>query len=188
MQVIRWINKGLLRGLSLVTNNIYNHILMCPHVCLVAKLCLTLQPHGFICPWDSPGKNTGVGCHFLLQGIFCSKGSNLVSCIFCIGRWILYHWASPQFSSVAQLCPNICDPMDCSMPGLPVNHQHLELTQTHTHHVSDTIQPDHPLSSPSSPALNLCQHQGLFKWVNSLHEVAKVLEFQLQHQSFQRIF
>ena len=133
---------------------------MCPHASLVAKLCLTLWPHGFLCPRNSPGKNTGVGCHFLLQGIFCSKGSNLVSCIFCIGRWILYHWASPQFSSVAQSCPTICDPMDCSTPGFPVHHQHLELTQTHIHHVSDAIQPSHPLSSPSPPASNPSHHQG----------------------------
>ena len=85
MQVIRWINKGLLRGLSWVTNNIYNHILMGPHVCLVAKLCLTLQPHGFICPWDSPGKNTGVGCHFLLQGILPVQVLN--PCLLCLLLW-----------------------------------------------------------------------------------------------------
>ena len=68
--------------------------------------------------------------------------------------------------------------------GLPVHHQLLESTQTHVHWVGDAIQPSHPLSSPS-PAINLSQHQGLFKWVNSSHQVAKVLEFQLQHQSFQ---
>ena len=74
--------------------------------------------------------------------------------------------------------------MNCSTPGLPVHHQLLEPTQTHVHWVSDAIQPSHPLSSPSPPALNLSQHQGLFKWVSSSHQVAKVLEFQLQHQSF----
>ena len=83
-----------------------------------------------------------------------------------------------QFSS-AQLCPTLCDPMDCSTPGLPVHHQLPELTQTHFHGVGDAIQPSHPLSSPSSPALNLSQLQGL------LHQMAKVLELQLQHQSFQ---
>ena len=88
-----------------------------------------------------------------------------------------------QFSSVAQSCPTLCDPMDCSTPGFPVHHQLLELTQTHVHWVSDAIQPSHPLSSPSPPAFNLSQHQGLFKWVSSSHQVAKVLEFQLQHQS-----
>ena len=90
--------------------------------------------------------------------------------------------------SVAQLCPTLYDPMDCSTPGFPDHHQLLELTQTHFHWVSDAIQPSHPLSSPSPPAFNLSQHQGLFKSVISLHQVAKVLEFQLQHQSFQWIF
>ena len=88
-----------------------------------------------------------------------------------------------QFSSVAQLCPTLCDPMNCSIPGLPVHHQLPEFTQTHVHRVSDAIQPSHPLSSPSPPAFNLSQHQGLFQWVSSLHRVAKVFEFQLQHQS-----
>ena len=92
---------------------------------------------------------------------------------------------SVQFSSVAQSCPTHLDPMNRSMPGLPVHHQLPESTQTHVHCVSDAIQPSHPLSSPSSPVLNLSQHQGLLKWVRSLHQVAKVLEFQLQHQSFQ---
>ena len=92
---------------------------------------------------------------------------------------------SHQFSSVTQLCLALCDPMNCSTPGLPVHHQPLEFTQTHVHWFSDAIQPSHPPSSPSAPALNLSQHQGLFKWVNSLHQVAKVLEFQLQHQSLQ---
>ena len=90
-----------------------------------------------------------------------------------------------QFSSVAQLCLSLCDPMNRSMPGLPVHYQLLESTQTHVHCVNDTIQPSHLLSSPPPPALNLSQHQSLFKWVSSLHQVAKVLEFQLQHQSFQ---
>ena len=93
-----------------------------------------------------------------------------------------------QFSSVAQSCPSLFDPMNCSTLGLPVHHQLLESTQTHVHWVDDAIQPSHPLSSPSPPALNLFQYQGLFKWVSSSHQVAKVLEFQLQHQSFQWIF
>ena len=80
-----------------------------------------------------------------------------------------------QLSSVAQSCPTLCYPMDCNTPGLPVHHQLLELTQTHVHWVSDAIQPSHPLSSPSPPAFNLCQHQGLFQWVSSLSQVAKVL-------------
>ena len=93
-----------------------------------------------------------------------------------------------QFSLVAQSCPTLCNPMNCSTPGFPVHHQLLELTQTHVYQVGDTIQPSHPLSSPFPPAFNLSQHQGLFQWVSSLHQVAKVLEFQLQHQSFQWIF
>ena len=92
-----------------------------------------------------------------------------------------------QFSSVAQSCPTLCDPMNCSMPGLPVHHQLPDFTQTHVHWVSDAMQPSHPLLSPSPPALKLSQHQGLFKRVSSLHQVAKVFEFQLQHQSFQWI-
>ena len=88
-------------------------------------------------------------------------------------------------SSVAHSCLTLCDPMNCSMPGLPVHHKLPESTQTHVHRVGDAIQPSHPLSSPSPPAPNPSQHQGLFQWVNSSHEVAKVLEFHLQHQSFQ---
>ena len=95
--------------------------------------------------------------------------------------------ASVQFSSVAQLCPTLCDPMNCSTPGLPVHHQLPEFTQTHVHRIGDAIQPSHPLSSPFPPAPNPSQHQSLFQSVNSLHEVAKVLEFQLYHHSFQRI-
>ena len=78
----------------------------------------------------------------------------------------IYFLALSQFSSVAQLCPTLCDPTDCSMPGLPVHHQLLEFTQTHVHRGGDAIQPSHPLSSPSPPAFNLSQHQGLCKWVS----------------------
>ena len=93
-----------------------------------------------------------------------------------------------QFSSVTQSCLTFCNPMDCSTSGLPVHIQLPDFTQTHVHWVGDAIQTSHPLSSPSPPAFNLSQHQGLFKWISSLHQVAKVLEFQLQHQSFQWIF
>ena len=115
--------------------------------------------------------------------------------ISCTGRQFLYHWAlgSPkqlltwtkinlQFSSVTQSCPTLEDPMNCSTSGLPVHHQLQEFTQTHVHRVGDTIQPSHPLSSPSPPAPNPSQHQSLFQSVNSLHEVAKVLEFQLSKE------
>ena len=93
--------------------------------------------------------------------------------------------ASVQFSSVIQLCLTLCDPMNYNMPGFPVHHQLPKLAQTHVHHVGDAIQPSNPLSSPSPLAFNLSQHQDLFQGVSSLHQVAKVLEFQLQHQSFQ---
>ena len=93
---------------------------------------------------------------------------------------------SVQFSPVTQSCLTLCDPMNCSTPGLPVHHQLPEFTQTNVHWVSDAIQPSHPLSSPSPPAPNLSQHQSLFQWVNSSQEAAKVLEFQLQHHSFQK--
>ena len=226
---------------------------------------------------DSPGKNTGVGCHALLQRIFPTQGSNPCLLWFLHFRWILYCWATgedtdwmypskihvetlpshlvmvfeggapmmrlmplktsgenllpslffstwdysessesalwhrpsqdpkpadnlltdfllpgswevisvvynppvDQFNSVAQSYPTLCDPMDCSTPGLPVYHQLPELAQTHVHRVGDAIQPSHPLSSPSPPAFNLFQHQGLFQWVSSSHQVAKLLEFQL---------
>ena len=101
-----------------------------------------------------------------------------------MGAW---YSKSVQFSSVTQSCPTLCDPMDCSTPGFPVHHQLLKLTQTHVHWVTDAIQPSH-LHLPSLPSFNLSQHQGLFRRVSSSHQVAKVLEFQLQHQSFQWIF
>ena len=85
-----------------------------------------------------------------------------------------------QFSSVAQSCPTLCYPMNCSTPGGPVHHQLPEFTQTHIYRVGDAIQPFHPLSSPSPPAPNPSQHQSLLQWVNSLHEVAKVLESPIQ--------
>ena len=93
-----------------------------------------------------------------------------------------------EFSSVTQSWPTLYNLMKCSTPGFPVYYQLLELTQTHVHQVSDAIRPSHPQSSPFPPAFNLSQHQGLFKWISSSHQVAKVLEFQLQQQSFQWIF
>ena len=94
-------------------------------------------------------------------------------------------FSSVQLSSVVQLCLTLCDPVNCSTPGLPVHHKLPEFTQTHVRWVSDAIQLSQPLSSYSPPVPNPSQHQGLFQWVNSSQEVAKVLEFQLQHQSFQ---
>ena len=95
-----------------------------------------------------------------------------------------YSWfalSQVSVSSISQSCSTLCDPKACSTPGLPVHRQLSELTQTHVHWVGDAIQPSHPLSSPSPPAFNLSQHQGLFKWVSSLHQVAKVLPFQIQN-------
>ena len=113
-------------------------------------------------------------------------GLFLYSLLLC---HFVYSCTSITFSNSLQfsrsLCPTPCDPMNHSRPGLPVHHQLPEFTQIHVHWVGDAIQPSHPLSSPSPPALSLSQHQGLFKWVCSLHQVAKVLEFQLQHQAFQ---
>ena len=100
----------------------------------------------------------------------------------------LWHSTLLQFSSVTHSYPGLCDPMDCSTPGFPVHHQLPGLAQTHVHWVSDAIQLSHPLPSPFPPAFYLSQHQGLFQWVSSSHQVGKVLELQLQHQSFQWIF
>ena len=141
--------------------------------------------HGFLSSTPSTeynlqGKELGI-CLFIYLGGICFLTNILDD----------FLWSSKfgccmiQFSSVAQSCPTLCDPMNCSTPGLPVYHQLPESTQTHVHSVGDAIQPSHPLSSPSPPVLSLSQHQGLFKWVSSPHQVAKVLEFQLQHQSFQ---
>ena len=115
-----------------------------------------------------------------------------------LSSWLLFHChnmalealgitsiSSVQFISVAQSCPTLWDPMNRSMPGFPIHHHLLEFTQTHVHRVGDAIQPSHPLLSPFPPALNPSQNQGLFQWGNSSNEVAKVLAFQLQHQSFQ---
>ena len=101
-------------------------------------------------------------------------------------NWLLnmYSFSSVQFSH--SVTSDFSRPTDHSMPGFPVHRQLLEFTQTHVRHVSDAIQPSHLLSSPFPPAFNLSQHQRLFQWVSSSHQVVKVLEFQLQHQSFQK--
>ena len=103
-------------------------------------------------------------------------------CILC-NRLLWIQLSS--FCSATQPCPTLCNPMNHRMPGLPAHHKLLEFTKTHVHWVNEAIQPSHPLSSPSSPAPNPSQDQALFQWVNSLHEVVKILEFQFQHQSFQ---
>ena len=149
---------------------IIHHMRCCCCCCSVAKSCLTL-------------------CH----PMDCSMpGSPVPHCLPEFSQihvhWVsdaIYQMWSDQIRSVAQSCPTLFDPMNRSSPGLPVQHQLLEFTQTHVHRVSDAIQPSHPLSYPSPPALNLSQHQGLFKWVSSSHHVAKVLELHLHHQFFQ---
>ena len=115
------------------------------------------------------------------------KVCSLYLCLFCCLAYRVtvtiflnsIYMHSVQFSSVAQLCPTLCNSMNRSTPGLSVHHQLPEFIQTHVHRVSDAIQPFHPLSSPSPPAPNPSQHQSLFQWVSSSHEVAKVLERQL---------
>ena len=92
------------------------------------------------------------------------------------------------FSSVAQSCLTLCDPMDCRMPGLPVQHQLSKFTQTHVHRVGEAIQPSHPLLSPSAPTFNLSQHQGLFKWLSFSHQVVQSIGVSASHQSFRWIF
>ena len=101
------------------------------------------------------------------------------------GYMHIYVYMYQSVSSVAQSCATLCNPMECSTPGFPVHHQLPKLAQTHVHRISDAIQPSHSLSSPSPPAFRLSQHQGLFQRVSYLHQMAKVLELQLQHQSFQ---
>ena len=146
-------------------------------VCGILTLCNPVeQPPRLCCPLNSPGKNAGVDCHFLLKTKKQYKWTYLQNRNRDTDA---EDKLMVQFSSVAQLCPTLCDPMNRSTPGLPVHHQLPEFTQTHVHRVSDAIQLSHPLSSPSLPAPNPSQHQSLFQWVNSLHEGAKVLEFQL---------
>ena len=112
----------------------------------------------------------------IFYGLKCIKDiSRSLLALYVIMRLIYYIYIM-SVSSVAQPCPTLCDPMNRSTPGLPVHHHLPEFTQTHVHRVGDAIQPSHPLSSPSPPAPNPSQHQSLFQWVNSLHEVAKVLE------------
>ena len=114
-----------------------------------------------------------------------NAGVPAASCHLCVSLISTAPFPISSFSSVNHSCLTLCDPMNRSTPGLPVHHQLPEFTQTHVHQVSDAIQPSHPLSSPPPPAPNPSQHQGLFQRVGSSHQVAKVLELQLQHQSFQ---
>ena len=157
-----------------------------------------LQPARLLCPWGFSGEESWSGLPCPPPGDLPNPGIEPSSPTLQVCRRpelpgkpifipmihdILDIWnviyTIYQFSSVAQSCPTLCDPMNCSTPGLPVHHQLPEFTQTHVHWVSDAIQPSHLLSSPSPLAPNPSQHQSIFQWVNSSHEVAKVLEFQL---------
>ena len=154
--------------------SVVHHLLsLCMHACIMCVLShVWLGPHGLqpsrLLQWTFPGKNTGAGCHFLLQGIFLTQGSNPHH--LCLLHWqqILYHFATWKplalwwWCSLAQSCPTLCNPTSCSMPGFPALHYLLEFTQTHVHWVGNAIQPSHPLSSSSPPAFSLPQHQGLF--------------------------
>ena len=148
----------------------------------IETITVKITSCGYLCILDIYDSENNRAAYKTVQR--CNYGENFWRKNFGL-KWGLIYLDSVQFSSVAQSCLTLCDTMNHSTPGLPVHHQLPEFTQTHVHWVSDAIQPFHPLSSPSPPALNLSQHQGLFKWISSSHEVAKVLEFQLQHQSFQ---
>ena len=134
-----------------------------------------------ITSWQIDGTTMETGRDFIFLGSkITAEGdwSLEIKRHLLLGRKAMTYLVS-SVSSVAQSCLTLWDPMNCSTPGLPVHHQLPEFTQTHVHPVGNAIQPSHPLSSPSPPAPNPSQHQSLFQWVNSSHEVAKVLEFQL---------
>ena len=132
-------------------------------------------------------------CHMVFTFLTTSSRMKFKCPTSTENQWIRNTWEfikihSESVNSVPQSCPILCNPVDCIMPGFPVYHQLPELAQTHVHWVSEAIQPSYLLSSPSPPAFNLSQHQGLFQGVSSSHQVAKVWELQLQHQSFQWIY
>ena len=146
----------------------------------------------FLCPWDFPDKNTVMSYHSLLQGLSPTQGLNPGLSTLQIDSLLTEPPGTPValYTSVQINCSVMSDslwPYGLQNARLPY-HQLPELTQTHVHQVSDTIQPSHPLSSPSPPVFSLSQYQGVFQWVSSSHQVAKVLEFQLQNQYFQWIF
>ena len=149
--------------------------------CPLCRWChLTISSS--VVPFSSCPQSFPTSGFFQMSQLFTSGGQSIgVSASTSVPPVNTY---SVQFSSVAQSCLTLWDSMNHSTPGLPVHHQLPESSQTHVRRVGDAIQPSHPLSSPSPPALSLSQNQGIFKWVSSSHQVAKVLELQLQHQSF----
>ena len=146
------------------------------YICIFVHICKKYSKDTS----NSITRKTNTSVQSAVKGIFCVL---IYMLLFLFSHLKLC--ISAKFSLVTPSCLTLCDPMNRSTPGLPVHHQLPEFTQTHVHQVGDAIQPSHPLLSPSPPAPNPSQHQGLFQWVSSSHEVAKVLEFQLQHQSFQ---
>ena len=133
------------------------------------EVCFFLHPLSLCLPWPTGHKRRSVTS---LSAATLHPHQPLYTCC----------------CSITQSCPALCNPMDCSMPGFPVLHHLPEFTQARVHRFGDAIQPSHPLLSPSPPTFNLSQHQGLFQWVSSSYQLAKGLELQLQHQSFQWIF
>ena len=153
-------------------NDFVNIILSTVHLYLTKKM------------WKNPGYTTSSTVPLQLQNTIILEKLTLHPNFSFFYLFTLY-WSSVQFSSVAQLCLTLCDSMDCRTPRLPVHHQLPEIGQTHVHWVGDYIQPSNPGLSASPPTFSLSQHRGLFQWVSLSHQVAKVLEFQLQHQSLQ---
>ena len=180
------ISWSLLKFLSTESVMPSNHLILCHP----SPPALRVSQHQGLFQWVGSSHQVAKGLEFQLQHqslslhLFKTLKNNLNAEANTEIQWC----SNETDSSVTKSCLTLCNPVDCSTPGFLVHHQLPEFTQTHVHRVGDAIQPSHPLSSPSPPTFNLSQHQGLFKWVSSSHQVAKGLEFQLQHQSFQRIF
>ena len=136
-----------------------------------------MQPTRLLCPWDSPGKSTGVGCDCLLHSFSHIVKNSVV--YICVAFAALHKGSS--FSSVQMLSPNLSDPMECIIPVFPVHYQLPELALIHVHLVDDDIQPSHPLSSSSPPAVSLPQHQGLCQWLSSSNHVAISIRVSASH-------
>ena len=141
---------------------------------------------GLITSWQRHGETMEKVTDYFLGSKITADGdwSHEIQRCLLLGRKAMTNLLQFIYSVMS----NSATPWDCSMPGLPLHLQLPELAQTHVHWVGDVIKPSHPLSSPSPPGFNLSQHQGLFQWVSSSHQVDKVLGFQLQHQSFQWTF
>ena len=156
---------------------VLHHLRACSNSCPLSRWCHPAISSSVI-PSSSCFQSFPASGSFPMSRLFASGGQSVGASVS----------VSQSVGSVTQSYLTLCNPMDCSTPGLPVHLQLPEPTQTHVCWVGDAIQPSYPLSSPPPPAFNLPQHQGLFQWVSSLHQVVKVLQFQLRHQSFQSIF